>query len=67
MDGSGLAVRGGGGAIGAMKQSFAWWCFANRGVEACELLAGAARLGYAGVELIDEALWPAARKAGLQI
>ena len=50
-----------------MKQSFAWWCFANRGVEAGELLAGAARLGYAGVELIDEALWPAAKKAGLQV
>lgn len=50
-----------------MKQSFAWWCFANRGVEAGELLAGAGRLGYAGVELIDEALWAAARKAGLRI
>jgi hydroxypyruvate isomerase len=50
-----------------MKQSFAWWCFANRGVEAGELLAGAARLGYAGVELIDEAWWPLARKAGLQV
>lgn len=50
-----------------MKQSFAWWCFANRGVSADDLLAGAARLGYGGVDLIDEALWPAARKAGLQI
>ena len=50
-----------------MKQSFAWWCFANRGVEAEALLAGAARMGYAGVELIDEALWSAAKKAGLVV
>lgn len=50
-----------------MKQSFAWWCFANRGVSDEELLRGAARLGYAGVDLIDEALWPLARKHGLGI
>lgn len=31
------------------------------------MLAGAARLGYAGVELIDEALWPLARKQGLTV
>lgn len=50
-----------------MKQSFAWWCFANRGVEPDALLAGAARLGYAGVDLLDEALWPLARHHGLAV
>ena len=50
-----------------MRQSFSWWCFANRGVAADDLLAGAAKIGYEGVELIDEALWPAAQKNGLTI
>ena len=50
-----------------MKQSFAWWCFANRGVPADDLLAGAARLGYAGVDLIDEALWSLAKKHGIAV
>lgn len=50
-----------------MKQSFAWWCFANRGVADGDLLAGAARLGYAGVDLIDEALWPLAKRHGLSV
>ncbi|MDR1280948.1 MAG: TIM barrel protein [Opitutaceae bacterium] len=49
------------------KQSFTWWSFANRGVEPEALLAGAARIGYAGVELIDESLWPRARDHGLEI
>ncbi|AKC82980.1 xylose isomerase [Verrucomicrobia bacterium IMCC26134] len=50
-----------------MKQSFAWWCFANRGVEPEALLSGAARLGYEGVDLLDEALWPLARRHGLTV
>jgi hydroxypyruvate isomerase len=50
-----------------MKQSFSWWCFANRGVEPETLLAGAAEIGYQGVDLIDEALWPLAKKHGLRI
>ena len=50
-----------------MKQSFAWWCFAGRGVGPEDLLAGAARLGYEGVDLIDEELWPLARRHGLTV
>lgn len=50
-----------------MKQSFAWWCFRDRGVDDEALLRGAAKIGFAGVELIDEELWPLARKAGLRI
>ena len=50
-----------------IRQSFSYWCVANRGVEPEALLAGAAKIGYAGVELIDEKLWPLARKAGLEI
>jgi hydroxypyruvate isomerase len=51
----------------ALRQSFAWWCYANRGVPATTLLAEAARIGYTGVDLIDEALWPEARRLGLQV
>jgi hydroxypyruvate isomerase len=50
-----------------IRQSFSYWCVANRGLEPETLLAGAAKIGFAGVELIDEALWPLARKAGLKI
>jgi len=49
------------------KQSFAWWSFSNRGVEAPQLLKEAAKIGYQGVDLIDETLWPLAKDEGLQI
>jgi hydroxypyruvate isomerase len=48
-------------------QSFAWWCFANREVDAPTLLACAARIGYTGVDLLDEPLWPLARHHGLRL
>ncbi|WP_043582404.1 hydroxypyruvate isomerase family protein [Geminisphaera colitermitum] len=51
----------------SFKQSFTWWSFANRGVEPEALLAGAAKIGYDGVELIDEKFWPLARRHGLAI
>jgi hydroxypyruvate isomerase len=41
-----------------LRQSFTWWSFANRGVEAEPLLKAAAEIGYEGVEMLDEALWP---------
>jgi hydroxypyruvate isomerase len=53
--------------MSSLRQSFSWWCFANRGMEADALLAGAAGLGYQGVDLIDEALWPSAKQYGLRI
>jgi hydroxypyruvate isomerase len=48
-------------------QSFAWWCFANREVDADTLLASAARIGYTGVDLLDESLWPVAKRHGLRL
>ncbi|WP_269540462.1 hydroxypyruvate isomerase family protein [Cerasicoccus fimbriatus] len=53
--------------MSTLKQSFSWWCFANKGVAAAELLQAAARIGYDGVELIEPELWPMARDAGLTI
>src|SRR5476651_1572707 len=51
----------------SLRQTFAWWCFANRGVEPDDLMAGAAKMGYVGIDLIDEALWPKAKQHGLAI
>jgi hydroxypyruvate isomerase len=50
-----------------IKQSFSWWCFANRGVEPKELLAKAKAIGYEAVELIGQEHWDTARDAGLVI
>ena len=53
--------------MNTIRQGFSWWCFADRGVDAESLLAGAARLGYEAVDLVDESLWPLVRKHGLGI
>jgi hydroxypyruvate isomerase len=53
--------------MSALRQSFSWWCYANRGIEPEALLTGAREIGYEGVDLVDEPLWPLARKAGLTI
>jgi len=50
-----------------IRQSFSWWCFANRGVEVEALLSGAARIGYTGVDLVEECLWPVVKGFGLTI
>lgn len=49
------------------KASFTWWSFADRGADAETLIRGAASIGYDGIELADEALWPAIADAGLAI
>jgi hydroxypyruvate isomerase len=50
-----------------LRQSFSWWCFANRGLEPEALLSTAKKIGYEAVDLIDEELWPLATKQGLRI
>jgi hydroxypyruvate isomerase len=52
---------------GSIRQSFAWWAFAGRGVEDDALLRGAAKIGYDAVDLIDEPHWAAVKKAGLSV
>ncbi|HZO88242.1 MAG TPA: TIM barrel protein [Chthonomonadaceae bacterium] len=52
--------------MGKIKQSLAWWCFANK-VTPDDLIAAAARIGYAGVEMCPQELWPKVRDAGLRI
>lgn len=53
--------------MNSLKQAFSWWAFANRGIDSRDLLAGAAQIGYDGVDLIEEALWPLAQNFGLII
>jgi hydroxypyruvate isomerase len=50
-----------------IRQSFSWWCFADKGLEPKALLAGAREIGYEAVDLIEEELWPVAKAAGLRI
>jgi len=50
-----------------MKQSFTWWSFAGRGLGDEELLAGARKIGYEGVELLPTALFEQARDHGFTI
>src|SRR5437764_7641122 len=50
-----------------MKQAFAWWSFATKDVRAEQLLRAAAAIGYSGVDLIGQDLWPLARDHGLTI
>ena len=49
------------------RASLTWWSFADRGVAADDLIRAAAAMGYDGIELADEALWPAIAEAGLAI
>jgi len=50
-----------------LSQAFSWWCYTNRGIEPETLLARAAAIGFVGVDLIDEELWPLVQKHGLRI
>jgi hydroxypyruvate isomerase len=49
------------------KASLTWWSFADCGVGADELIRAVAAMGYDGIELADEALWPAIAEVGLAV
>jgi hydroxypyruvate isomerase len=44
-----------------------WWSFTDRGVSAGDLIRAVAAMGYGGIELADETLWPMIAEAGLAI
>jgi hydroxypyruvate isomerase len=50
-----------------VKQSFAWWCFENRGVEPTALLREAKKIGFMGVEYLPTEFWNEAENIGLNI
>ncbi|CAN5381335.1 TIM barrel protein [soil metagenome] len=49
----------------AIRQSFAWNGFARTGIAPDKLIAGAAAIGYAGIEMAPPEFWPAIRDAGM--
>ncbi len=52
----------------AIEQSFAWWAFTlGSKLEPEVLLRSAAEIGYRGVELLPENLWPLAADCGLDV
>ena len=50
-----------------LKQSFTWWSFYAPKTDPETLLRRAAEIGYDGVEMLDEKLFPIAREIGLEI
>ena len=50
-----------------IQQSVSWWGFHREGIQAKDLMAAIQRVGYSGVELIREELWPLVREHGLTI
>ena len=55
------------GFVGRIKQSVAWWCFAQRGMQPEQLVRTVADMGYEAVELVDREYWPLVKGAGLTI
>ncbi len=50
-----------------IRQSVSWWGFHREGMEPKDLLTAIQRIGYQGVELIREELWPQVKEHGLTI
>jgi hydroxypyruvate isomerase len=53
--------------MSAIKQSFIWSCFYREDTPVETLLSTAAKIGYRGVELVDEPYWQIIRDHGLEI
>ena len=53
--------------MGHIRQSFAWWCFAGRGVAPEVLLREALAIGFAAVDLAEADYWPLIRAHGLTL
>ncbi len=49
------------------KQSFAWWCFARRGISPEHLIRATADIGYEAAELVSQEHWPLLKAYGLNI
>jgi hydroxypyruvate isomerase len=50
-----------------INQSLSWWCYAGRGLSDEELLAGAKKIGFKGVELVGATQFQQVRDHGLAI
>lgn len=50
-----------------LKQSFAWWCFAGKGLAPEQLVRTAAAIGYAAAELVPPEHWQLVADHGLAL
>ena len=53
--------------MSTFKQSFAWWAFASKSGDPFALIKEAAKIGYKGVEMVDEKYWSAIHDAGMGV
>jgi len=53
--------------LAKLKQSFAWWCFENKGLNPATLFLEARHIGYLGVDLLPREYWDDAIRAGLSV
>jgi hydroxypyruvate isomerase len=53
--------------VAAIKQSFAWWCVQDLVINPEQFFTDLKEIGYQGVELLPQSLWPIAQHAGLAI
>jgi len=51
----------------SLQQSFAWWCFDNKGVPMPKLMAEAENIGFTAVEFVPEDQWQMVADSGLKI
>jgi hydroxypyruvate isomerase len=51
--------------MSSFKQSFAWWAFARKEDDPLALIKEAAKIGYKGVEMVEEKYWSAIHDAGM--
>jgi hydroxypyruvate isomerase len=53
--------------MSSFKQSFAWWAFAKKSDDPIKLIKEAAKIGYKGVEMVEEKYWSAIHDAGMSV
>src|SRR5947209_11910627 len=53
--------------MGHIKQSVAWWCFAQGDMTIERLVQAAAEIGYEAIELVEEEHWQLIKDHGLAI
>ncbi len=53
--------------MATLRQCVPEWCFFRKGMDPDSTFARLKAMGYAGLEMIDPARWPAARAAGLPL
>jgi hydroxypyruvate isomerase len=53
--------------MSSFKQSFAWWTAARKSDDPFVLIKEAAKIGYKGIEMVEEKYWSAIHDAGMRV